>query len=111
MKVFFAITALFASSLMFTSCSKDDAPDSLVGTSWISFGDRGSTITFSFPTSSTVDIVYKESNGKVTSFRDSYTYSKPKVTIDSDGYKVYGTIKGNELTIEIDGNKYLFTRK
>lgn len=115
------------------SCSKDDddkvnAPDSLIGTSWL--WESGETITtedgvevgiaveLDFTTSSKFDINILVGGVKNDVFAVSgfnagtynYTYSKPNVTFTVDGEKETGVIDGKKLTFKSDGETIVFIK-
>ncbi|MDR0613962.1 MAG: hypothetical protein LBG45_10970 [Dysgonamonadaceae bacterium] len=116
------------------SCSKDDedkvnAPDSLIGTSWL--WESGETITtedevevgiaveLDFTTSSKFDINILVGGVKNDVFAVSgfnagtynYTYSKPNVTFTVDGEKETGVIDGKKLTLKSDGETIVFIKE
>lgn len=121
-KVLFLVCSM---ALVFTGCKDDDddkvnAPDSLVGTSWLYDTDETTTvngvevgvgveINFETATSGNIAIlVGAESDDAIAidgfeAGTFTYTYSKPNVTLtDEDGEKITGKIDGNKLTIDGD---------
>jgi len=113
-KLFKFLFLVCSVAAVFTACSKDDevdAPDSLVGTSWLFETEEdgvavGIELDFTSATTGDVNIIYGgEKNGILTlggfsAGEFTYTYSKPKVTLTIDGEKSTGKINGNKLTID-----------
>lgn len=108
-------------SVFLSSCEKDEdkinAPDSLVGTSWLWEADEtvtqdgveiGIAVELDFISTSKVDINILVGGIKDNTFAVSgfsvgsynYTYKKPDVTIIDDDETSKGRIDGSKLTID-----------
>jgi hypothetical protein len=109
-----AIVALLAVSFAFTSCGKDDKPDSesLVGTTW-SMSSSGTSIILEFKTSKLYKIEILNFDDEDFSGTGSYTYSAPDITLyDDAGDELKGTINGNKLTLFLeDGLGLILTKE
>jgi hypothetical protein len=119
MKSLFKLASLlFVCAFVMSSCEKEEeinAPDSLVGTSWLC--DAGSEVVDGVEVSAAIEIDFTTATaGKINLLVGgksatettiagfeagdfSYTYSKPTVKITVDGETETGKIDGNKLTI------------
>ncbi|MDR0829461.1 MAG: hypothetical protein LBN95_05040 [Prevotellaceae bacterium] len=106
---FIALIALC--SVVLFSCEKNKT---LVGTSWKNIWTNGDVLIISFTTET--DCTNK-SYSKTYNFTDfdygTYVYNQPNIAIDfHDGDdELVGTVKGNKMTLSIDGITIVYTKQ
>ena len=125
-KFIFILAAMVALSVGFSSCNNDD--DSLVGTTWVSTQNSGSsgteTLRFRTETRGTITETWTDSDGESDSVTVpfTYTFNAPTVTITIDTAYLYGdpgnpavitgTVSGSRMTFRSeDGGTIVFIRQ
>jgi hypothetical protein len=114
-KLFYlAVAALLAMNVTFTSCSKDDddptTPDSLSGTVWgLSAGSN--SVTISFTSGMMYELSISGPDLDDFSGVGLYSYSKPDLILYDGDDQIHGTVNGNKLTLSVEGEEIILTKK
>jgi hypothetical protein len=91
---------------VFSSCSKDDENDNLVGTIWIGmYQEVKYSVVFN---TETVVTLRMEDDYDIDTYQGTYTYNKPNVTATIDGESITGKVNGNIMNIALS-NGYVFS--